>query len=57
MTWGYMNGMRPRGMILYEGKLENGTLSGKSRIGGVNFRRPDGSPPLVPMFSFQRMNK
>jgi hypothetical protein len=32
MTWGYMNGMRPRGVILFEGKLEGDTLTGKSRL-------------------------
>lgn len=57
MTWGYMNGMRPRGVILYEGKLENGVLRGKFRIGGVNFQRPDGSPPPTPTFSFRRVNQ
>ncbi|MEW6213261.1 MAG: alpha/beta hydrolase-fold protein, partial [Acidobacteriota bacterium] len=40
MTWGFMNGMRPRGVILFEGKLEGDTLTGKSRFGGINFRRP-----------------
>ena len=54
LTYGYMNGMRPRGVLLYEGKLEGDTLSGKMRLGGVDFRRPDGSalPPIH--FSFKR---
>lgn len=52
MTWGFMNGMRPRGVILFEGKLENGTLSGQSRFGGINFQRPDGMPE--PTFTFRR---
>ncbi|MGE0130527.1 MAG: alpha/beta hydrolase [Blastocatellales bacterium] len=54
LTYGYMNGMRPRGVLLYEGKLEGDTLSGKMRLGGVDFRRPDGSPPPTINFSFKR---
>jgi hypothetical protein len=54
LTYGYMNGMRPRGVLLYEGKLEGDTLSGKMRFGGVDFRRPDGSPPPPIHFSFKR---
>jgi hypothetical protein len=52
-----MNGMRPRGVILFEGALEGDTLAGKSRFGGVDFRLPDGSPPLSPSFSFKRGRK
>jgi pimeloyl-ACP methyl ester carboxylesterase len=57
MTWSFMNGMRPRGVILFEGKLEGDTLSGKSRFGGIDFRRPDASPPPSPSFSFNRVRK
>jgi len=57
LTYGYMNGMRPRGVILFEGKLEGDTLSGKSRFGGIDFRMPDGSPPPSPSFSFKRIRK
>lgn len=57
LTYGYMNGIRPRGVILYEGKLEGDTLSGKSRFGGINFKRPDGSPPQSLSFSFKRVRK
>src|SRR5262245_28291785 len=56
MTWGFMNGMRPRGVVLFEGKLEGDTLSGKSRFGGIDFRLPDGSPPPSHFFSFKRVN-
>lgn len=55
MTWGYMNGMRPRGMLLFEGKLTGDTLSGENRFGGIDFRRPDGSRPPPLHFSFQRV--
>ncbi len=56
MTWGVMNGMRPRGVVLFEGKLEGDTLSGKSRFGGIDFRRPDGGPPPSQSFSFKRVS-
>jgi hypothetical protein len=57
ITGGYMNGMRPRGVILFEGKLEGDTLSGKSRFGGIDFRMPDGSPPPSPSFSFKHVRQ
>lgn len=57
LTYGFMNGMRPRGVLLYEGKLEGDTLTGKMRLGGVDFRRPDGLPPPVLSFSFKRVRK
>lgn len=57
LTYGYMNGMRPRGVLLYEGKLEGDTLSGKMRFGGVEFRMPDGSSPSLPSFSFKRVRQ
>jgi hypothetical protein len=57
LTWGFMNGMRPRGVILFEGVLEGDTLAGKSRFGGIDFRRPDGSPAPSPSFSFKRVRK
>ena len=55
LTYGFMNGMRPRGMLLYEGKLEGETFAGKMRMGGVNFKRPDGSSPPTLFFSFKRV--
>jgi hypothetical protein len=57
VTFGYMNGMRPRGVILFEGKLDGDELSGRSRFGGIDFRRPDGSPPPTPFFSFKRVKQ
>jgi len=55
LTWGNLNGMRPRGVMMFEGKLEGDTLAGDSRWGGIDFRLPDGSrqPPLH--FSFRRV--
>ena len=51
LVWGYMNGMRPRGMLLFEGKLEGNTLTGKMRFGGIRFTPPPGmgdeGPPTL----------
>ena len=41
--------------MLFEGKLEGDTLSGKSRWGGIDFRMPDGSPDEPFHFSFKRV--
>jgi hypothetical protein len=57
MTWGFMNGMRPRGMLLYEATLTGDRLEGKNRFGGIDFRRPDGSEPPDLSFSFRRVRK
>lgn len=54
ITWGKMNGMRPRGVILYEATRKGDTLSGESRFGGIDFRQPDGSPAPPEYFTFQR---
>jgi predicted alpha/beta superfamily hydrolase len=57
MTWGNMNGMRPRGVNLFEGTLNGDTLAGTVRFGGIDFRRPDGSAPEPLHFSFKRLRK
>lgn len=53
LTYGFMNGMRPRAMNLFEGKLEGDTLSGTKRFGGIRFEEK--GPPL--QFSFKRVRK
>jgi len=55
MTWGMMNGMRPMGVLLFEGKLKGDTISGTERFGGISFRQPDGSLPPPLYFSFKRV--
>jgi hypothetical protein len=55
LTFGYMNGMRPRGMLLSEGVLKGDTLSGMIRFGGVAFRMKDGSEPPPIHFSYRRV--
>ena len=57
ITWGFLNGMRPRGVILFEGTVNGDTLAGKSRFGGIDFRLPDGSPPPSNSFLFKRVSK
>jgi pimeloyl-ACP methyl ester carboxylesterase len=54
LTWGYMNGMRPRGVLVFEGVLADGVLSGENRFGGIDFRPPKGMehPPI--RFEFRR---
>ncbi|MFA6959003.1 MAG: alpha/beta hydrolase-fold protein [Thermoanaerobaculia bacterium] len=42
LSFGEMNGMRPRGMILHEGTRDGQELSGSVRFGGINFDPPDG---------------
>jgi hypothetical protein len=53
LTYGFMNGMRPRGMNLFEGRLTGDTLAGKKRFGGIKFEEK--GPPL--QFSFKRLRK
>jgi predicted alpha/beta superfamily hydrolase len=44
-TYGYMNGMRPRGMLLFTVRKNGDHFTGKLRWGGVSFRGPDGEAP------------
>lgn len=55
LTWGFMNGMRPHGLLLFEGKLDGDTLAGKERMAGIDFVRPDGSRPPILEFEFERV--
>jgi hypothetical protein len=55
MTYGYMNGMRPRGLLLFEGELKDGRLEGTSRFGGIDFRYPEGMEKPVIRFAFTRL--
>ena len=53
LTYGFMNGMRPRGMNLFEGTLTGDTLAGTKRFGGIKFEEK--GPPL--QFSFKRVRR
>lgn len=44
LDFGFMNGMRPRGMLLHEGRFEGDVLKGIMRFGGVRIVRPPGMP-------------
>jgi hypothetical protein len=50
LTYGRLNGMRPRGVMLWEGVLKGDTLAGKGRWGGVVV-----NDPFDPAFSFVRV--
>jgi hypothetical protein len=54
LTWGRLNGMQPRGVMLWEGVLRGDTLSGKGRWGGIVVANP---PGFDPGFSFVRVSK
>ncbi|HKP14738.1 MAG TPA: alpha/beta hydrolase-fold protein [Gemmatimonadaceae bacterium] len=54
-TYGYVNGMRPRGMLLFEGTIRGDTLSGDMRFAGISARGPDGDAPPPIHFSFRRV--
>lgn len=48
LEFGYMNGMRPAGMIVNTGRLEGDTLEGETKIRGVLLLFPPGMhPPRV----------
>jgi hypothetical protein len=51
LTYGRLNGMRPRGVMLWVGTLKGDTLSGKGRWGGVVVDSP---PEVDPGFLFVR---
>ena len=53
MTWGRLNGMRPRAVVLFAGKLDGDTLAGTSRFGGLTLDGSDEAPPPL-HFSFTR---
>jgi hypothetical protein len=45
LTFGFMNGMRPRGMLMHVGHLDGGVLSGVVKFGGVRVVYPAGVKP------------
>jgi len=56
LTYGFLNQMRPRGVVLWEGTLNGDTLSGVQRWGGVAFSYPPGSG-VDPGFRYVRVRK
>ena len=54
--FGFMNGMRPRGMLIHEGRFQGDMLKGTMRFGGVHLVRPRGMPgPPTVSFELQRV--
>ncbi|MCM2254129.1 MAG: esterase family protein [Vicinamibacteria bacterium] len=43
--FGNLNGMRPRGVVVFEGRLDGDLLAGELRFRGIRFRMDDGSAP------------
>jgi hypothetical protein len=54
LTFGRLNGMRPRGVALFEGTLQGDTLAGTMRFGGIDFKEFNGAAPPPLFFSFVR---
>lgn len=55
LDFGFMNGMRPRGMLVHEGRLDGDLLKGTMRFGGIRMVRPAGMPgPPVIYFELRR---
>jgi hypothetical protein len=54
-TFGFMNGMRPRGMLMHEGTVTGGTLTGVMRFGGINFTYPAGMTPPTIRFRYEKV--
>jgi hypothetical protein len=53
--YGYMNGMRPRGMLIHEGRFSGDTLKGQMRFGGIRFNGPDGQGPPAIYFALRKV--
>ena len=53
---GYMNRMRPRGMLMYEGTIEDGVFAGEFVLRGVSFRLPDGRSLPRTTFHLEKVN-
>jgi len=52
---GYMNGMRPRGMLVYEGWVSGDVFEGEFVLRGVVFRLPGGRELPRTTFRLQRI--
>jgi len=54
VEWGRMNGMRPLGVWVNTGQLDNGKLVGRGGFRGIVIPLPDGRTPPVFTFELQR---
>ncbi len=57
LTFGFMNGMRPRGMLMHEGHLDGGVLSGLVKFGGVRVVYLGGEKPPRHHFVLRKVEK
>jgi hypothetical protein len=57
LSFGMMNGMRPRGVLLHEAQREGDTLIGKVRFGGINFVPPAGHVMPVHRFVLRKVQR
>ena len=55
ITFGYINGMRPRGMLLFEATRRGDTLAGDMRFAGINARGPNGEALPTIHFEYRRV--
>ncbi len=55
LDFGFMNGMRPRGMLVYEGRFAGEMMKGVMRFGGVRIVRPPGMEPPTVRFELKRV--
>jgi hypothetical protein len=55
ITFGYINGMRPRGMLLFEATRRGDTLAGDMRFAGITVRGPDGEALPTIHFEYRRV--
>ncbi len=52
--FGYMNGMRPRGLLFYTARLDGDRLVGEMTFAGVRFDMPGGGGAQVTLFEMRR---
>lgn len=57
MEFGFMNGMQPKGVIVYAAHLDHGSLIGTIDMRGVYFKPPDGFVIPHQEFTFSRVKK
>ncbi len=55
-TFGFMNGMRPRGMLIHEATIQGDEITGTMDFGGIDFVLPDGTRPPPIYFAFKRVS-
>jgi hypothetical protein len=54
LEFGHMNGMYPRGVVIFDGQLKDNVLEGTSKIRGVEFSYPKGVTPPVHHFRLEK---